>query len=40
MIANQKVVEKNRKILANLKAQMEDIDMDYQMFLDLSKKRE
>ena len=40
MQANQKVVEKNRKILANLKAQMEDIDMDYQMFLDLSKKRE
>jgi len=40
MSANQKIIEKNRKILANLKSQMEDIEMDYQMFLDLSKKRE
>lgn len=40
MSSNQRIIERNRKILANLKVQMEDIDLDYQMFVDLSKKRE
>ena len=40
MQANMKMIEKNRKILANLQAQMSDIDMDYQLFTDMSKKRE
>jgi len=40
MAANHKVIEKNRKILANLRAQMEDIDVDYKIFTDLSKGRE
>ena len=40
MSANQKIIEKNRKILANLRTQMEDIDMDYAMFVESSKKRE
>ena len=40
MSANQKIIEKNRKILQNLRTQMEDINMDNSMFMDLSKKRE
>mmetsp|Transcript_3503 Transcript_3503/g.4661 ORF Transcript_3503/g.4661 Transcript_3503/m.4661 type:complete len:83 (+) Transcript_3503:158-406(+) len=40
MAANHKVIEKNKKILHNLKTQMDDVDMDYHIFTDLSKARE
>ena len=40
MVANQKIIEKNRKILSNLSSQIADVDMDYKMFVDLSKKRD
>lgn len=34
------MIEKNRKILNNLSAQMEDVGSDFQVFVDLDKKRE
>lgn len=40
MVANQKIIEKNRKILSNLSSQIADVDMDYKMFVDLSKNRD
>jgi len=40
MTANNKVIEKNRKILANLRAQMDGVDMDFTIVLDLWKERE
>ena len=40
MVANQKVISKNRKILTNLSEQMLDIDVNHKMFLDLSKQRD
>lgn len=40
MAANQKIISKNRKILANLTEQIKDIDVNYKMFVDLSKKRD
>ena len=40
MAANQKVIEKNKKILGNLSTQVESVDNDFLMFKDLDKKRE
>lgn len=40
MAADQKVIEKNKKILVNLKTQMDDVDMDYRVIGDCSKERE
>ena len=40
MKANHKVIDKNQKILSNLRAQMEDIAVEYNIFTDLSKKRD
>ena len=40
MTANQRIIEKNRKILNNLRGQMEDIDMDYTVYTEMNKKRD
>ena len=40
MAADQRVIEKNKKILVNLKTQMDDVDMDYRVIGDCSKERE
>ena len=40
MKSNDRVIEKNRRILANLQSQMEDIETEFKIFTDLSKKRE
>ena len=40
MAANQRIIEKNKKILNNLRGQMEDIDMDYTVYTEMNKKRD
>ena len=40
MAANQRIIEKNKKILNNLRSQMEDIEMDYTVYGEMNKKRE
>ena len=40
MAANQRIIEKNKKILNNLRGQMEDIDMDYTVYNEMNKKRD